>query len=546
MFSCFPSDVSRRIRVASESAALLLCLVASLGPARGAATEIPADAEALAGYPLASVTGGRIQGRNLAGGRGAVFKGIPFAAPPVGELRWREPMPVVPWKGIRDAAESGPPAMQGSFGWNDQTAAASREDCLYLDVWTPSWPAQGRKPVMVWIHGGGNTGGSGGFDPLYNGTALISHDVVLVVVEYRLGLFGFFAHPELTAESPHHASGNYGIMDQIAALRWVHDNIARFGGDPGNVTIFGQSAGAFDILTLMASPLAHGLYHRAISESGGLPPGRETPGRAQAEKAGVEAAAKLGAPDGTALRHLRALPAAALLKANLDFGSINVDGWVLPRAPADVFTAGHEDRVPLLIGTCAVEFPADGSAETLRNGLQKSFGNLAPRALASYGLAGDGEGGVPDPVYGTVGDQIGSDRMRCPSVIVGEWNQAAGNATWQYQFDRAIPPRPRVGHSSDLPYVFGNLLAHGSQGGEFQAADHRLADAIQDYWTNFARNGDPNGPGVPPWPRFDPDKREYLEFTTAAEIAVNENQRGPFCDLYRLVYAQPPASTPKK
>jgi para-nitrobenzyl esterase len=485
-------------------------------------------------------------GRNLPDGHGAVFKGVPFAAPPVGELRWREPMPVVPWKGVREAAVSGPPAMQASFGWNDQTAAASREDCLYLDVWAPSWPAQGRKPVMVWIHGGGNTGGSGGADPLYNGTALISHDVVLVVVEYRLGLFGFFAHPELTAESPHHASGNYGIMDQIAALRWVHDNIAKFGGDPGNVTIFGQSAGAFDILTLMASPLAHGLFHRAIAESGALPPGRMTPSLAQAEQAGVEAAEKFGAPAHLALRYLRALPAAELVKRGRPLGGFNVDGWVFPQAPADIFLAGKEQHVPLIIGGCAVEFPADGSPEVLRKTLQELFGNLSPQAQALYTPTDNGPGVVSDPVYGNVADQIGTDRMRCPAVIEGEWHLAAGNATWEYQFDRAIPPRPRVAHSSDLPYVFGNLFTSGSQGGEFQAADHRLSDAIQGYWTNFARNGDPNGPGVPPWPRFDPNKRKYLEFTTAAEIAVNENQRGPFCDLYRLFYAKPPAPTPKK
>jgi para-nitrobenzyl esterase len=220
---------------------------------------------AVASEPVVSVTGGDIRGRLLEDGAGAVFKGIPFARPPVGDFRWREPMPVIPWNDTRDAGESGPPAVQPALGWNDKSAAASREDCLYLDVWTPTGPSTARNPVMVWIHGGANVAGAGGFDPLYDGRALISHGAVLVVVEYRLGILGFFAHPELTRESAHHASGNYATLDQIAALRWVRDNIGKFGGDPENVTIFGQSAGATDVLALMASPLSKGLFHRAIA-----------------------------------------------------------------------------------------------------------------------------------------------------------------------------------------------------------------------------------------------------------------------------------------
>ena len=206
--------------------------------------------------PVVHVTGGDIRGALLPGGAGAVFRGVPTAQPPVGPLRWREPMPVGPWPGVRDALKPGAPAVQTDMDWNRADAAAGSEDCLYLDVWTPGLSRTARLPVMVWLHGGGNVGGAGGFDPVYDGRPLISRGVVLVVVEYRLGVLGFLSHPELTSESPHHASGNYGFLDQIAALRWVRDNARQFGGDPGNVTLFGQSAGGTDVLSLMASPLA--------------------------------------------------------------------------------------------------------------------------------------------------------------------------------------------------------------------------------------------------------------------------------------------------
>ena len=204
-----------------------------------------------------SATGGQVRGAALP--HGAVFKGIPFAAPPVGDLRWREPMPVKPWQGARDATMFSPRCVQ--------SGADVSEDCLYLNVWTAEWPSKSRKPVMLWIHGGGNFAGSGS-DAVFDGESLAKRGVVLVSANYRLGAFGFFAHPELTAESSHHASGNYGLMDQVAALKWVRDNIARFGGDPRNITIFGESAGGLDINVLMTSPLAKGLYARLIGESG--------------------------------------------------------------------------------------------------------------------------------------------------------------------------------------------------------------------------------------------------------------------------------------
>jgi para-nitrobenzyl esterase len=489
----------------------------------------PATAE---DRPIADVTGGTIEGRALPDGHGAVFKGIPFAAPPVGEQRWREPMAVEPWKGVRDAGTSGPPAMQASFGWNAEMAAASREDCLYLDVWTPA-PGPGKRPVMVWIHGGGNVGGSGGFDFLYDGTRLISHDVILVVIEYRLGIFGFLSHPALTRESPHHASGNYGLLDQLAALRWVKDNIATFGGDPGNVTVFGQSAGSIDILSLLASPLSRGLFQRAIAESGSLPPVARTPSLARAEKAGAEAVAKLGAPVGDPLEFLREMPASEILAKAGPVAASNVDGWVLTEPPAAALADGHELPVPLIIGGCAIEFPLDGDVENWRTATRRFMGDLAPEILALYQID-DGHTGLPvDPVEGGTAAQLGTDFLRVGAIIQGEWHATAGHPTWQYQFDRAIPPRPHVGHSGDLPYVFGNLLAKGSQGGAFTDVDRHVSDLIQAYWTNFARNGDPNGPGLPPWPAFDAGKRRYAEFGPDGVLEIRDHQRGVFVPIFR-------------
>jgi para-nitrobenzyl esterase len=244
--------------------------------------------------PEVSVSGGKIQG-SLADYGGAVFKGIPFAEPPTGDLRWREPMPVKAWAGVRQAMAFGAPCMQG--GGN------SSEDCLYMNVWTPEWPSKSRKAVMVWFHGGGNFAGAAS-DPIFDGESLARHGVLLVTAQYRLGVFGFFAHPELTKESPHHASGNYGLLDQIAALWWLRDNIAKFGGEPGNITIFGESAGSLDVNVLMASPLAQGLFQRVVGESG---PVVAPPMMAEAEKKGEDLARKLTAAGQPGLNGLRAV-----------------------------------------------------------------------------------------------------------------------------------------------------------------------------------------------------------------------------------------------
>jgi para-nitrobenzyl esterase len=241
--------------------------------------------------PIVTITGGKIRGSALS--RGAVFKGIPFAAPPIGDLRWREPSAMKPWPGLRDATNFGARCMQNGVGVS--------EDCLYLNVWTPEWPPKSLKPVMLWIHGGGNFAGASS-DAIFDGENFARRGVVLVSANYRLGVFGFFAHPELTAESPHHASGNYGLMDQVAALKWVHDNVANFGGDPRNVTIFGESAGALDINVLLTSPLTKGLFERLIGESG---PVVAPPSLPEGEKKGLGVAANLKASSQLAGRYLQ-------------------------------------------------------------------------------------------------------------------------------------------------------------------------------------------------------------------------------------------------
>ncbi len=508
-----------------------------LSTADGVSAATPPDES-----PVVVVSGGAIRGR-LLGHAGAVFRGVPFAQPPVGTLRWRAPQPLLPWQGVRDALASGPPCAQRSSGWNAAEARASREDCLYLDVWTPEWPARSKKPVMVWIHGGGNTGGAGGSDPLYEGTRLVARGVVLVIVDYRLGPFGFLAHPELTRESDHGSSGNYGLLDIVAALHWVRDNAAAFGGDPGQVTLFGQSAGASDITTLVASPLATGLVQRAISESGS--PLYRPPTLAEAERAGERLAARLNAPREGTLAFLRARPAAELLQVAEDGATPNLDGWLLREPAAEAFAAGRAERIPLILGSNAIEFAGPSSADELRNAIASRYGARTPEALTLYGLAGTATGNA-DPLYGTPGEQWLADTVfRCPSVLAGEWH-AATSPVWQYQFDRAIPGKPSVIHSSELPYVFGNLFPHGSQAGRYGAIDRQLSDTMQAYWTNFAKTGDPNGAGLPPWPRFEAPARAYLELTREGGIAVSRGQRRPFCSLFAESLKAPSAAVPPK
>jgi para-nitrobenzyl esterase len=341
---------------------------------------------------------------------------VPFAAPPVDDRRWKPPAPVQPWVGPRDATVSGPPCLQRSYGWNAKDAADSREDCLYLDIRTPNLEPYAPLPVMVWIHGGANRAGSA------RGTvesSLVEQGVVLVSIQYRLGAFGFLSHPGLTAEGGG-ASGNYALMDQIAALRWVRDNIARFGGDPGNVTLFGHSAGGQDVGLLMLAPEARGLFHKAIEQSGtagfGLPPRS----LAQNEKLGEDLGRALGTED---LAGLRAASGPAVLDAAdglkppiADDGFIwlqaVVDGAVIREAPARTLAAGRQARVPLIIGNSANELSLYGGAANARNWVAANYGAGAGQAQAVYGIEGEA------PVSDQTADQIAADTgFRCPGDL---------------------------------------------------------------------------------------------------------------------------------
>jgi para-nitrobenzyl esterase len=454
----------------------------------------------------------------------------------LGALRWHEPVPVSPWKGVRDATKFGAACTQKISTWNTQEAQGNQEDCLYLNIWTPEWPPKSPKPVMVWLHGGGNTGGAASVD-YFDGTSLSRRGIILVTINYRLGLFGFFAHPGLTAESVHHASGNYGLLDQVAALKWVADNISRFGGDPKNVTLFGQSAGAIDTAYLLASPLSKGLMSRAIQESG--PPIRGAVQLSEAEEHGAKFAEAMKAPSGAdTIKYLRSLPAGDLQKAaisnpdeSVDLMGPVVDGWVFPTSSPVTFANGQELPVPLIIGNNAREQGGPQSIGELKKAIAVNFGDLAAKAEEFYGVSGAGKGNN-DPLFGSASTQFSDDtKFRCGSIAEAIWHSDQKFPVYEYQFDHAIAGRPATEHSAEVPYVFGNLLPAGFLGGPYVDSDRKISDDIQEYWTNFAKTGNPNGDNLPNWPRFDAAARAYLEFTDNGP-RTNEGLRRSICALY--------------
>jgi para-nitrobenzyl esterase len=528
--------------------ACVLCLVQAWIPAASA----QAPASSAGSNPDVSVSSGKLRGSLNADGV-AVFRNIPFAEPPVGDLRWKEPVPAKAWTGVRDATTFGPMCNQ-----NDNPQLPHSEDCLQVNVWTPKWPMTSRVPVMVWFHGGGNTAGSG-VEPLFNGETLARHGVVVVTANYRLGIFGFFSHPELTRESPRHASGNYGLADQIQALRWVQQNIARFGGNPANVTMFGESAGAADVNALIASPLTKGLFARVIAESG--PISAETP-LADAEKRNAEWAATLGIGDHPSLKELRAIPDTEMMaklpgaagrggrgapgappaapgsggaRPSGPMMGIVVDGWVLPEAPTKTYTSGRQQKVALMIGNNSQEMRGGRGASTaadLRPLISQRFGPLADRTLAAYGLNGVSEP-QPDPETGNVLTQWTTDSaFRCGTVEELVWHTSAGNAGYEYQFSRTVHGKEALGaaHASEIPFVFGTLPVW-QQRNHYDDSDEKYAAIMQQYWTNFAKTGDPNGGNLVKWPRFDPTARAYLDLTDAGPV-VKEGLRRQVCDLF--------------
>ncbi len=499
--------------------------------------------------------------------------GIPFAAPPVGDLRWREPQPAAAWKGVRDATQAGAQCSQTPTGielfikpmadayhvpYAVQTVTTS-EDCLFLNVWVNNWPNAKGLPVMVWVHGGSNRAGSGS-ELGYDGAALASHGVVMVTVNYRLGAMGFFAHPELTAESPHHSSGNYGLLDQIAALHWVQQNIAQFGGDPGNVTVFGESAGSIDVTTLMASPLAHGLFRRVIAESGpafGLAPVQDV---AKMEALGTAVGKAAGVQSGPQIETLRKLPAAQV--AQLEGGLIAtqfkgydpnasiVDGWVLPQSPAKAYAAGAIEKVDLMVGMNAREFAAFRlGAEAA----QKASGQPPPKVPLSQQISQFAT--ATRPLYGSwtdmavasfmariivhgaaAVDQVtGEVILGCPIGAEAAMVTTAGQHAYVYRFERSVPGpgESQLGsfHALEIPYIFDTFQAHTFSWLPFNATDHQLGSIMQSYWTNFAKTGDPNGGGLPVWNSWNSDKEPYLAFTESGTAEPRDSFSPSYCHL---------------
>ena len=519
-----------RVQAPRGRAALLAAGLLALAPLSGA---WGADAP----RPRATLTTGVVEGTYPEGAPGAAFKGIPFAQPPVGPLRWHEPVAVKPWKGVRDASSLAPACVQ-----NGRNGVTGSEDCLYLNVWTPQKAAGGSHPVMLWFFGGGNVGGSAS-SPGFDGASLARRGVVVVTANARPGVMGFLAHPALTAESPHRSSGNYMLLDQIATLRWIRDNIARFGGDPRNVTVFGQSSGSYDIPLLMTSPLARGLFSKAIAESGQFLAYNGPMPMARAESLGVQVAADLKAPQGKgALAYLRSLPAEQVVASAVktlhtepgtDTGLLTtVDGWVLPERPDKQFARGRQMPIPLLIGNNAREISPDYSPDELRRQITAKYGDLAPRALAAYGLANGGSGST-DPMMGGAGAQWMTDVVqRCAANVETEWHAGAGFPTWRYQFERSVPGREAVGatHGAEVAYVFGRLDRTGPDSPAYTEGDRKASDQIQAYWTRFAATGNPNGAGLPAWPAAKGGR--YLAFTADGPTPRENLQPGP-CGVYR-------------
>ena len=460
---------------------------------------------------------GLVEGFADASGSVRTFRGLPFAAPPLGERRWKEPQAVAPWDGVRKAAEFGPRCLQGPLFDDMVFRDQPSEDCLYLNVWTPAKSSSEKLPVMVWIYGGGFQAGSAS-EPRQDGERLAGKGVVVVGINYRLGAFGFFAHPALSAESGRGASGNYGLLDQVAALRWVRENAAAFGGDPQNVTIFGESAGSFAVSALLASPLARGLVTRAIGESGAYL-GRhalEPRSLAASEEQGTKLATSLGA---ATLAELRSKPAAEILQAALKaqpWFAPTIDTYVLPRDVNAIYAAGAQAHVPLLAGwnadevragvVLAKERPtAKGFAEQTR----ARFGPAADALLKVYPAATDAE--AVESAAALAGDLfLGYATWKWIDVHA----RTGGSPVYRYSFDRKIPVEPGtkvdgvpataedIGarHAGEIEYVFGALDSLPRV--LWQDADRRLSDLMMTYWASFARGGDPNGPGRPAWPVY--------------------------------------------
>ena len=464
---------------------------------------------------IVKVDSGALEGTVNAGSSLRIFRGVPFAAPPIGDLRWKPPQPAQHWTGVRKATEFGAHCMQTQvFADIIFRGKEMSEDCLNLTVWAPAKPASNRLPVYVWFYGGGFAAG-GEDEPRYDGESLAKQGIVVVNANYRLGVFGFFSHPELTKESPHHASGNYGLLDQVAAIEWVKRNIAAFGGDPGRITIGGESAGSLSVSALMASPLSRSLFQQAIGESGaffGSVGGNALAALPNTEKQGERFAAVAGA---TSVADLRAKSAVDLLaiasKPNSGFNFWpSVDGYFLPEDPQNIYAEHKQAHVPLLAGWNADEMrmtvllaPAKPTAKTFEAQVRGQFKDKSDDALKLYPASSN------EQAVQSAGD-LASDNF----IVYGTWKwidvQAkTGKPVYRFEFDRTVPipnAMKNTGlktlgspHASELEYVFDTL---NSKPADWQPDDQNVAETMNKYWANFIRTGSPNGAGLAQWPDF--------------------------------------------
>jgi para-nitrobenzyl esterase len=452
---------------------------------------------------------GIVAGAATADGAVKIFMGVPFAAPPVGELRWKAPQAVAAWEGVRECTAPPASAMQGKpspfFCWSKEFLIPEEpisEDCLYLNVWTPAQTGNDKLPVIVWIHGGGFSGGSGTV-PLYDGEAMARKGVVFVTINYRVGIFGFLAHPDLSAEAENRVSGNYGILDQIAALQWVRNNITAFGGDADRITIAGQSAGAMSVNMLVVSPLAKGLFAGAIAQSGGMFGSDLTLGQTlpEAEASGKQLTDRLG----VSIDALRALPADSLLMIRGRY-AITVDNVVIPPV-RETFAQGKQNDVPLISGWNAddgVMFGPPATPEQFKQMIKMRYGANAEQFL---------------DVFPANTDEEAAQSQKLTSSLTFGWNNYAwakrqtetGKASaYLYYFKRVPPGEPNYGafHSAEFGYALHTLSKWDRP---FTDTDYRLEDVMSSYWVNFAATGNPNGEGLPAWPAFTNDAPAIIE-----------------------------------
>jgi para-nitrobenzyl esterase len=478
------------------------------------------------------IDSGEVEGAFANGQKVRAFKGIPFAAPPVADLRWKAPQALTAWKGVRQAKDFGSHCLQsGSYPDMVFHDPGPSEDCLTLNVWTPAGAKAGSLPVMVWIYGGGFVSG-GTSESRQDGQFLAARNVVVVSMNYRLGIFGFFNHPELTMESPFHASGNYGLLDQAAALAWVHQNIAVFGGDPKNVTIFGESAGSSSVSAQMASPVSQSLFSKAIGESGAMFPGGETEPLSSDALEERNVAFSKTAFGTSSLAELRKLSAEEILRAATAKTTPppprfepSVDGYFFPDSVPNTYAKGLQAQVPLLAGWNADEVRGQvllaktkTTAESFAAVAQKDFDDKAKDFLAVYPAGTDAEAVVSAGDYAT-------DRFI--AYKTWKWIEAqtrTGKApVYRYRMDLGSPGDKNHAailgafHSDDIEYVFGTLDSRPEA--VLRPEDRKLSDLMGAYWTNFARTGDPNGPGLPQWPIYKPEQWQvmHLDATSAAK-----------------------------